>query len=174
MVLKQPAPVETSPLALEDVPEPDPDPGEIIVEVSVCGVCRTDLHLVEGELPPVCERITPGHQVVGHVSRRGQAAERFREGQRVGVTWLYQTCGSCAHCQVGSENLCQTPTFTGWHRNGGYAERIRIPEAFAYPIPEIFDDVSAAPLLCAGVIGFRALRRSTIGRGGRLGLYGFG
>ncbi len=174
MVLKQPAPVESSPLTLENVPEPQPDPGEIVIAVSVCGICRTDLHLVEGDLPPVRERVTPGHQVVGRVLRRGHAAERFQEGARVGVSWLHQTCGSCAQCREGRENLCRSPSFTGWHRDGGYAEAMRVPEAFAYPIPEIFDDVEAAPLLCAGVIGFRALRRSAIAPGGRLGLYGFG
>ncbi len=174
MVLKEPAPVESSPLSLEDVPEPQAEPGEIVIAVSVCGVCRTDLHLVEGELPPARERITPGHQVVGRVLRRGRAAERFPEGARVGVTWLHRTCGSCAQCREGRENLCRAPSFTGWHRDGGYAEAIRVPEGFAYAIPEIFDDVHAAPLLCAGVIGFRALRRSGIAPGGRLGLYGFG
>jgi propanol-preferring alcohol dehydrogenase len=174
MVLKEPAPVDTCPLVLEDVPEPEPEEGQIIVGVSVCGVCRTDLHVVEGELPPVRERITPGHQVVGRVLRRGRAADRFQEGQRVGLTWLYKSCGTCLHCLEGGENLCRAPTFTGWHQNGGYAEQIRVFEAFAYPIPEVFGDVEAAPLLCAGVIGFRALRRSTIERGGRLGLYGFG
>ena len=174
MVLKQPAPVESSPLTLEDVPEPQPGPGEIVIAISVCGVCRTDLHLVEGELAPVRERIIPGHQVVGRVLRRGRAAERFPEGARVGVTWLHRTCGGCAHCREGRENLCRAPSFTGWHHDGGYAEAMRVPEAFAYPIPEIFDDVDAAPLLCAGVIGFRALRRSGIAPGGRLGLYGFG
>lgn len=174
MVLKEPAPVDSSPLALEDVPEPEPGDGEIVVAVSVCGVCRTDLHVVEGELPPVREQVTPGHQVVGRVLRRGAGASRFREGERVGATWLYSSCGVCEHCREGSENLCREPIFTGWHRDGGYAERICIREAFAYPIPEGFEDVAAAPLLCAGVIGFRALRRSTIASGGRLGLYGFG
>ena len=174
MVLKEPAPVDSSPLVLEDLPEPDPSEGEIVIAVSVCGVCRTDLHLVEGELPPVRERITPGHQIVGRVVRRGPGAARFVEGQRVGVTWLYRTCGSCVHCREGSENLCRRARFTGWHQDGGYAERIRVLEAFAYPIPEVFGDVEAAPLLCAGVIGYRALRRSSIAPGGRLGLYGFG
>ena len=174
MVLKEPAPVDTSPLVLEDVPEPAPEEGQIIVGVSVCGVCRTDLHVVEGELPPVRERVTPGHQVVGRVLRRGQAAERFQGGERVGLTWLHKSCGTCPHCLEGAENLCRAPTFNGWHEDGGYAEQIRVPEAFAYPIPENFGDVEAAPLLCAGVIGYRALRRSTIERGGRLGLYGFG
>jgi propanol-preferring alcohol dehydrogenase len=147
MVLKEPAPVDTSPLVLEDVPEPEPEEGQIIVGVSVCGVCRTDLHVVEGELPPMRERITPGHQVVGRVLRRGRAADRFQEGQRVGLTWLYKSCGTCLHCLEGGENLCRAPTFTGWHQNGGYAEQIRVFEAFAYPIPEIFGDVEAAPLL---------------------------
>jgi propanol-preferring alcohol dehydrogenase len=174
MVLRKPGPIETRPLSFEALPDPEPARDEIVVEVSVCGVCRTDLHVVEGELPPLRERIVPGHQVVGLVSARGADARRFREGDRVGVAWLHRSCGSCGYCRQDRENLCEGPTFTGWHVNGGYAERVRVPEAFAYPIPTVFTDEEASPLLCAGIIGYRALRRCAIQPGGRLGLYGFG
>jgi propanol-preferring alcohol dehydrogenase len=174
MVLERPRPAEDRPLVLEEVPDPDPRAGEVLLEVSVCGVCRTDLHVVEGELPPVRDRVIPGHQVVGRVVGRGPGAGRFRDGDRVGVAWLGSTCGRCAYCASERENLCEAPTFTGWHVDGGYAERIRVREAFAYPVPEPFSDTEAAPLLCAGIIGYRALRRSGIRPGGRLGLYGFG
>ncbi len=174
MVLKRPGLIETRPLLLEELPDPEPREGEIVVEVSVCGVCRTDLHVVEGELPPVCEQVVPGHQVVGRVEARGPGTGRFREGDRVGVAWLHRSCGRCSYCEAGCENLCESPTFTGWHLNGGYAERVRVPEAFVYPIPDVFSDDEAAPLLCAGIIGYRALRRSAIQPGGKLGLYGFG
>lgn len=174
MVLHEPAPIESAPLALETVPDPEPREGEIEIEVSVCGICRTDLHVVEGELPPRRPRVIPGHQVVGRVARRGPGAGRFAEGARIGVAWLHRTCGRCAYCRSGAENLCRDPAFTGWTVDGGYAERVRVPEAFAYAIPEVFSDAEASPLLCAGIIGYRALRRSRIEPGGRLGLYGFG
>jgi propanol-preferring alcohol dehydrogenase len=174
MVLKQPGLIESRPLSLEELPDPGLGEGEVIVEVSVCGVCRTDLHVVEGALPPVRERVVPGHQVVGTVCARGPGARRFKEGDRVGVAWLHRSCGRCSCCKSGGENLCESPTFTGWHVDGGYAERVRVPEAFTYPIPDVFSDDEAAPLLCAGIIGYRALRRSAIEPGGRLGLYGFG
>ena len=173
-MLRGPADVETRPLSLEQIPDPEPRADELTVEVSVCGVCRTDLHVVEGELPPVADRIVPGHQVVGRVVASGRDVRHFREGDRVGVAWLHRSCGSCAYCREGRENLCRAPTFTGWHVDGGYAERVRVPAEFAYPLPELFSDAEAAPLLCAGIIGFRALRRSAIQPGGRLGLYGFG
>ena len=174
MVLHGPALIERSPLVLESLPEPEPSPGEILVEVSTCGVCRTDLHVIEGELDPAQPRIVPGHQVVGTVAALGSAARRFPIGTRVGVAWLHDTCRVCAYCQSGRENLCQAPTFTGWHTNGGYAERLTVPEAYAYAIPEIFSSEEAAPLLCAGIIGYRALRRAAVQPGCRLGLYGFG
>ena len=173
-MLRGPADVETLPLSLEQIPDPEPRADELTVEISVCGVCRTDLHVVEGELPPVADRIVPGHQVVGRVVAAGRDVRRFREGDRVGVAWLHRSCASCSYCREGRENLCRAPTFTGWHVDGGYAERVRVPAEFAYPLPELFSDAEAAPLLCAGIIGFRALRRSAIQPGGRLGLYGFG
>ncbi len=174
MVLLEPAPIETAPLVAESVAEPEPAADEIVIDVSVCGICRTDLHVVEGELPPRLSPLIPGHQVVGRVSRRGADARRFLEGDRVGVAWLHRSCGSCAYCRRDAENLCRSPVFTGWSVPGGYAERVRVPEAFAYALPELFSDAEAAPLLCAGIIGYRALRRSAVRDGERLGLYGFG
>lgn len=163
-----------APLSLEERPDPIPGPGEVLVHVSVCGVCRTDLHVVEGELAPQRDRVVPGHQVVGRVAARGEGAKRFAQGQRVGIAWLHKACGACSYCGSGEENLCRGPTFTGWHVDGGYATRAVVPEAFAYALPDAFSDAEAAPLLCAGIIGYRALRRSRIAPGGRLGLYGFG
>jgi propanol-preferring alcohol dehydrogenase len=174
MVLAGPAPVESEPLRLREIGEPEPGPLEVMVEVDVCGVCRTDLHVVEGELPPRRRLLVPGHQIVGRVVARGVGAARFAPGDRVGIAWLHRTCGVCAPCARGDENLCEAPEFTGWTRDGGYAERTCVPEAFAYPIPPSLADREAAPLLCAGIIGYRALRRSGIRPGGRLGLYGFG
>ena len=174
MVLHGPAPIERSPLVLESLPDPEPGPAEILVEVSTCGVCRTDLHVIEGELDPARSRVVPGHQVVGTVAARGSAATRFPIGARVGVAWLHNTCRVCPYCQSGRENLCQAPTFTGWHVDGGYAERLTVPAAYAYAIPEIFSSEEAAPLLCAGIIGYRALRRAAVRPGCKLGLYGFG
>jgi propanol-preferring alcohol dehydrogenase len=174
MVLRQPASIETAPLALEEWPDPEPGPGEIAVEIAVCGVCRTDLHVIEGELPPRREAVIPGHQIVGRVSGAGPGARRFSPGERVGIAWLHRSCGRCSYCLAGSENLCRAPLFSGWHVHGGYAERVVVPEDFAYAMPAAFSDQEAAPLLCAGIIGFRALRRSRVGPGQRLGLYGFG
>ncbi len=174
MVLHGPAPIERSPLVLESLPDPEPGPAEILVEVSTCGVCRTDLHVIEGELDPARSRVVPGHQVVGTVAARGSAATRFLVGARVGVAWLHDTCRVCPYCQSGRENLCQAPTFTGWHVDGGYAERLTVPAAYAYAIPEIFSSEEAAPRLCAGIIGYRALRRAAVRPGCKLGLYGFG
>jgi propanol-preferring alcohol dehydrogenase len=173
-VLSQPGPIESSPLSLRQLPDPRPSRGEIVVDVSVCGLCRTDLHVIEGELEPRRSDIVPGHQVIGHVSALGAGARRFALGARVGVAWLWSACGKCHYCVQGAENLCRAPRFTGWHELGGFAERVRVPEEFAYSLPVSLDDDSAAPLLCAGIIGFRALRRSGIRRGGKLGLYGFG
>ena len=173
-VLESPAPIERNPLAFTDAAEPEPGPGEVLVRVHACGVCRTDLHVVEGELPPRKQPVIPGHQVVGSVARRGPQAERFPLGARVGVAWLHRTCGVCEYCTSGRENLCGSATFTGYTVDGGFAEYIVAPESFIYPIPEGFGDMAAAPLLCAGIIGFRSLRVSGIERGGTLGLYGFG
>ncbi|MDY7075554.1 MAG: zinc-dependent alcohol dehydrogenase family protein [Chloroflexota bacterium] len=174
MLLHKPKLAEQRPLEWADVPLPAPGPGEIRLAVRVCGVCRTDLHTVEGDLELPRLPVVPGHQIVGVVEARGEGSPRFALGQRVGVPWLYHTCGRCEFCQRGLENLCQDAQFTGLHADGGYAEAMVVPEDFAYPIPEGFSDVAAAPLLCAGIIGYRALRLSEIQPGQRLGLYGFG
>jgi propanol-preferring alcohol dehydrogenase len=144
------------------------------VHVRVCGVCRTDLHLAEGDLGPKHASVVPGHEVVGLVDALGQGCVRYRIGDRVGVPWLGRTCGTCRFCLSGRENLCLAPLFTGWDVDGGYAEFVVVEEGFAYPIPDVFSDQEAAPLLCAGIIGFRALRRTQLPSGGRLGIYGFG
>ena len=173
-LLRSPAPVSTNPLALSEVATPQPSAGQVLVRVSACGVCRTDLHVVEGELPPRKSPVIPGHQVVGVVEQLGDGASRFRVGDRVGIPWLHETDGVCEYCRSGKENLCGAATFTGYVVDGGYAEYAVAPEAFVYPIPESFSDLDAAPLLCAGIIGFRALRLSETGPGKRLGIYGFG
>lgn len=174
MLLSGVGPVASSPLALGKLPPPVPAPGEVRVKVSACGVCRTDLHVIEGDLPSVRLPLVPGHQVVGRVDLPGEGARRFLPGARVGIAWLRHTCGACPFCAAGKENLCETPLFTGYHRDGGFAEYAVVPEAFAYSLPEAYSDVEAAPLLCAGIIGFRALRRADLPRGGRLAIYGFG
>ncbi|HKW97901.1 MAG TPA: zinc-dependent alcohol dehydrogenase family protein [Bryobacteraceae bacterium] len=173
-LLRAPAPVSTNPLAVTDVPAPEPRGDQVLVRVEACGVCRTDLHVVEGELAPRKSPLIPGHQVVGAIERMGERARRFSIGARVGIPWLHQTCGQCEYCRAGKENLCERATFTGYVVDGGYAEYALAPEAFVYPIPESISAVHAAPLLCAGIIGFRSLRLSGIARGGRLGFYGFG
>jgi propanol-preferring alcohol dehydrogenase len=174
MVLSRQAPVDTSPLAVTDRPVPEPAAGEIRVRVRACGACRTDIHVVEGDLEPRRLPLIPGHQIVGTVEALGPAATRFGMGDRVGIAWLRSTCGRCRFCTGGRENLCAESTYTGWSHDGGYAEYVCAPEAFVYPIPPGFDDAEATPLLCAGIIGYRALRRSQVPKGGRLGLYGFG
>ena len=174
MALTEPAPVERRPLALLERADPEPGEGEIQVRVEVCGVCRTDLHVVEGDLPPHRPGIVPGHEVVGRVARRGAGATRFAEGARVGIAWLRRTCGRCRFCRRGAENLCLEPRFTGWDDDGGYAELAVVPEAFAYALPEALSAAQLAPLLCAGIIGYRAYCRSAVQPGGRLGLFGFG
>ena len=173
MVLHGQAPIETQPLACEEVAAPAPGPDELLVRVRACGICRTDLHVVEGDLPLVRAPIVPGHQVVGIVESAA-AGGRFRRGDRVGIAWLRHTCGHCAYCASARENLCERAAFTGWHADGGFAELAVVPAAFAYAIPTAFSDVEAAPLLCAGIIGFRALERAAVPPGGRLGLWGFG
>ncbi len=174
MQLQQPKPVEENPLALVDLPVPEPGPGQVRIRVQVCGVCHTDLHTVEGELPLPRLPIVPGHQVVGVVDRQGKGASRFQPGERVGVAWLNWTCGECEFCRQGLENLCVHARFTGLHADGGYEEYMVVDERFAYPLPRNFSDEQAAPLLCAGIVGYRSLRLSGIQPGGRLGLYGFG
>jgi alcohol dehydrogenase, propanol-preferring len=173
-LLHSPAPVETNPLRFSDAPDPQAGRGEILVRVRMCGVCRTDLHVVEGELPPGKSPIIPGHQVVGVIEKLGDGAKRFPVGTRVGIAWLHSTDQTCEYCRAGMENLCDHPTFTGYTVDGGYAEYAVAPEQFVYPIPEKFSDIQAAPLLCAGIIGFRSLRLTKVKRGGRLAFYGFG
>src|SRR5207249_882021 len=172
--LSAPGPIETDPLRADSRATPSPGPAEILVRVSACGVCRTDLHIVEGDLPLVRSPIVPGHQVVGRVERAGAAARRFRIGDRVGIAWLRRTCGVCDACRRGRENLCEGAEFTGYHADGGFADYAVVSEAFAYAIPPVFGDAEAAPLLCAGIIGYRALKLSEVKAGGRLGIYGFG
>src|SRR6266404_3916092 len=172
--LRAPAKVETNPLAIGELPKPEPGPGEILVRVEVCGVCRTDLHVVEGELPPKKSPVIPGHQVVGRVAATGAGAERLSLGSRVGVAWLHKTDGTCEYCRRGEENLCDDPQFTGYTVNGGYAEYLVAPQDFVYALPENLHAEQAAPLLCAGIIGYRCLRLSGVKSGARLGLYGFG
>jgi propanol-preferring alcohol dehydrogenase len=174
MVLTQPAPVETSPLACVDLPNPEPRDNEIRVRVQACGICRTDLHVVEGELPPHCSRIVPGHQIAGIVDATGPNARRFRIGDRVGIAWLRSTCGTCRYCMSGNENLCPSAQFTGYDADGGYADFAVVRDDFAYGLPDGLDAATATPLLCAGIIGYRALRRANVRPGCRVGLYGFG
>src|SRR5215831_13880041 len=173
-LLRAPADVRSNPLEYADVPQPEPGTGEVLVRVSACGVCRTDLHVVEGELPPRKRPVIPGHQAVGVVDKLGDAVSRLKLGARVGIPWLHRTCGVCEYCRAGKENLCDNASFTGYVVDGGYAEYMLAAENFVYPLPESFPDEQAAPLLCAGIIGFRALRLSGIQPGGRLGFYGFG
>lgn len=173
-VLSAPAPVESNPLQSMDVAEPAPGAGEVLVRVAACGVCRTDLHVVEGELPPRLSPVIPGHQVVGTVERNGPGASRFAPGARVGIPWLHRTCGVCEFCRSGRENLCERAEFTGWTANGGYAQFVAAPQDFVYALPEGFPDLHVAPLLCAGIIGFRTLRLSGVEPGGSLAMYGFG
>lgn len=182
MLLRRPRPAEERPLELADLPLPEPGPGQVRIRVRACGVCHTDLHTVEGDLPLPRLPLVPGHQIVGVVEARGPAlsevegggTSRLEIGQRVGVPWLYRTCGGCEFCRRGLENLCAEARFTGLHADGGYAETMVAHQDFAYPIPEGFSDVEAAPLLCAGIIGYRALRLSGVRPGQRLGMYGFG
>jgi alcohol dehydrogenase, propanol-preferring len=173
-VVDRPGPVDGSPLVRAAKQVPEPGPGEVRVRVRVCGVCRTDLHLAEGDLVPRRPRITPGHEVVGIVDRLGAGATRWKEGDRIGIPWLAHTCGKCRFCTSGRENLCIAPRFTGWDVDGGYAEFAVVEEGYAYALPEGFEDEELAPLLCAGIIGYRALLRSYLPDGGRLGIYGFG
>ncbi|GAA1319253.1 zinc-dependent alcohol dehydrogenase family protein [Pseudonocardia xinjiangensis] len=173
-VVETPGPVESGPLRSVELPVPEPGPGEVRVRVLACGVCRTDLHLAEGDLLPRRRRTVPGHEVVGLVEARGAGAGRFAVGERIGIAWLRGTCGRCRWCRTGRENLCLAARFTGWDADGGYAEHAVVPEAFAYRLPAALGDAQAAPLLCAGIVGYRALRRAELPPGGRLGIYGFG
>lgn len=169
-----PGPIDGGPLVLVERRLPHPGPGEVRLRVLTCGVCRTDLHLAEGDLSPRRPLVTPGHEIVGVVDELGEGSQRFALGDRVGAAWLARSCGACRYCREGRENLCASPTFTGWDVDGGYAPYAVVHEEFAYALPEGFDEVQAAPLLCAGIIGYRALRRSRLPAGGVLGIYGFG
>ena len=175
MSLSRPAPAGERPLRLVEVPEPEPADHEVLLAVSTCGVCRTDLHIVEGDLTPPSYPVVPGHQVVGRVETVGSAVTEVRVGDRVGAAWLGSVCGTCDSCRDHRENLCLNPTFTGFHRQGGFAQRMTAPAAFVHPIPKTLgDDLAVAPLLCAGIIGYRALKQSGLKPGRSVALYGFG
>ncbi|MFN2114303.1 MAG: zinc-binding alcohol dehydrogenase family protein [Anaerolineae bacterium] len=168
-------PADTGPLRPAEVDDPVIAPDEVLVEVSVCGVCRTDLHIVEADIDVPTLPLVPGHQIVGRVKEAGTAVTRLRLGDRVGISWVNRMCGQCGPCVQGRENLCSAPVFTGYHRHGGYATLAAVPAAFAHPIPEqLGDDAHVAPLLCAGIIGYRALKQSGLRPGSPLALYGFG
>ncbi|MEU8797824.1 zinc-dependent alcohol dehydrogenase family protein [Spirillospora sp. NPDC048819] len=172
-VVRTPAPISSGPLERADRDTPSPGPGELLVRVLACGVCRTDLHVAEGDLPVHLPGVTPGHEIVGEVVAAGHGA-LHGAGDRVGVAWLRGTCGACRFCRRGAENLCPSSVYTGWDAHGGYAEYALAVDAYAYALPPELDDVRAAPLLCAGIIGYRALRRAAVPPGGRLGIWGFG
>jgi propanol-preferring alcohol dehydrogenase len=174
MILREPKPVDENPLERVDLPLPEPASGQVRLRVQACGVCHTDLHLVEGEIALPKLPVVPGHQIIGRVDAFGEGVSRFQTGDRVGVPWLYSACGKCEYCLAGLENLCDRAQFTGQDVDGGFAEYMVVPADFAYPIPHGFPDDQAAPLLCAGIIGYRSLQLSEIQPGGRLGLYGFG
>ena len=173
--VRRPGPMNTEPLEYVSAPVPRPGPSELLVAVRACGVCRTDLHVTEGDLPVHREKVTPGHEVVGEVVEVGaDAGDEFSVGDRVGIAWLRHTCGECAYCRRGDENLCPNSRYTGWDSDGGYAEFATVPAAFAHHLPSGYSDSELAPLLCAGIIGYRSLQRAALPPGGRLGLYGFG
>lgn len=173
-VVERPGPITSGPLRLVERPPAEPGPGELLLRVRTCGVCRTDLHLAEGDLPPRKERCTPGHEIVGEVIAASPGVEQFRVGDRVGAAWLAGTCGQCRFCRTGRENLCPDSRYTGWDIDGGFAEHVLVDARYAYSLPEGWSDEEAAPLLCAGIIGYRALQRAELPPGGRLGIYGFG
>ncbi len=172
----KPGPVngDVPPIKYVTKPVPQVEKGEVMVKVLACGVCHTDLHVAEGDLPVHKENLTPGHEIVGKVVKLGEDANRFKLGDRIGIPWLRWTCGVCKYCRSGRENLCPYSKYTGWDHDGGYAEYATVPEGFAYRIPKRFDNMTAAPLLCAGIIGYRSYERANVPQGGRLGLYGFG
>ena len=174
MRLHAPRPIGTRPLIAERVEVPAPAADELLLRVAACGICRTDLHIIEGELPLQRAPVIPGHQIIGHVEEVGARVTRFRRGDRVGIAWLRRTCGTCEFCRAGRENLCEESAYTGYTADGGFAEYATVPEPFAYAIPSAFGDIEAAPLLCAGIIGYRALTLAGVPQGGRLGVYGFG
>jgi propanol-preferring alcohol dehydrogenase len=173
-IVDEPRPIDDAPLAMVRRPVPVPGEREVLVRIATCGVCRTDLHVAAGDLPIHRQGVVPGHEIVGYVEINGPEATRFQVGERIGIAWLRATCGICRFCSSSRENLCVQPRFTGWDDDGGYAEFAVVDEAYAYRLPDVYDDVSVAPLLCAGIIGFRALEHADVPRGGRLGIYGFG
>ena len=174
-MVDRPGPIDGAPLTRTERPVPEPGPGQVRLQVRACGVCRTDLHLAEGDLPPRRHGVVPGHEIVGVVDRVGEGCRRWRRGDRLGVPWLAHTCGHCRFCRSDRENLCTAPRFTGWDLDGGYAPFAVVEEGYAYALPETYDDEAVAPLLCAGIIGYRALLRANLPEdGGRLGIYGFG
>jgi alcohol dehydrogenase, propanol-preferring len=174
MAVHTPAPIETNPLQRVEVERPRPQAGELLVRVRVCGVCRTDLHVAEGDLPARNQWIIPGHEIVGEAVELGEGCRRFSPGARVGIAWLRQTCGVCRYCRRARENLCPNARFTGWDQNGGFAQWTTVREDFAYSLPATMADEQLAPLLCAGIIGYRAIKRAEIRPGATVGLYGFG
>uniref|UniRef100_A0A7V0Z458 Zinc-binding alcohol dehydrogenase family protein n=1 Tax=candidate division WOR-3 bacterium TaxID=2052148 RepID=A0A7V0Z458_UNCW3 len=174
MVLKKQDRIENSPLRLEELPVPEPEESKIRLKISVCGVCRTDLHIVEGELPAHKMPVIIGHQIVGRVDKVGRNAKKYKLGERLGVPWLFKTCGICKYCKSNRENLCDNPMFTGYDADGGFAEYTIVEEDFAYPLPENYTDREVAPLLCAGVIGYQAFKATGLKNSGELGLFGFG
>jgi propanol-preferring alcohol dehydrogenase len=174
MVLNAPRSIDREPLQLSEMTDPRPGAGQVCLKVSACGVCHTDLHIIEGELPPRKLPLIPGHQIVGRVDKLGQDVAKLKPGDRVGVAWLNHSCGQCSFCRQGKENLCTNASFTGYDVDGGYAQYTVAPASFVYPLPESPSDLEIAPLLCAGIIGFRAFRLSGVKPGQNLGLYGFG
>ena len=174
MILKKTAPIENSPLEYTEIPKPEPQKDEIRIKLRACGVCHTDLHEIEGDLPMMKKNLIPGHEIIGIIDKIGENVDNFKIGDRVGVPWLYSSCGTCKYCKRSQENLCNDAKFTGYHVNGGYAEYMIASSNYAYLIPEIFSDAEAAPLMCAGVIGYRSIKMSQIKPGETLGLFGFG
>ncbi|MEO0185990.1 MAG: zinc-dependent alcohol dehydrogenase family protein [candidate division WOR-3 bacterium] len=174
MVLEKQNILENHPLKLKEIPTSEPQGAEIRLKINVCGVCRTDLHIVEGELPAHKMPVIPGHQIVGRVDKLGEDAKKYKLGDRLGIPWLYKTCGKCRYCKSGRENLCNNPMFTGYDADGGFAEYVIVEEDFAYPLPENYNDIEVAPLLCAGVIGYQAFKATGLKDSGSLGLFGFG
>ncbi len=174
MVLEKQQQLESDPLKLKDMPVPEPQTGEVRIKISVCGICRTDLHICEGELPAHKMPVIPGHQIIGHIDKLGGSAKEYKTGDRVGIPWLYKTCGKCKYCLKGKENLCADAVFTGYDADGGFAEYMIAPENFIYPVPDQYKDSEAAPLFCAGVIGYQAFQATSLKNSGKLGLFGFG
>lgn len=173
-IIDEPGPIDSHPIKMTEKDIPPPKAGQVLLKILACGVCRTDLHLAEGDLPPQHKGIVPGHEIVGTVESIGPGCNRFQIGDRVGIAWLRNTCGECSYCAEGMENLCISPSFTGWTEDGGFAQYAVVNETYAYQIPDGITIETAAPLLCSGIIGYRALKRANVPPNGRLGIYGFG